>query len=205
MTAIQFVVPVLLSMLAGVGRSEAQLTLPERARANNGWTEAVMFIEFDAASIPELVKRADVIVHGIIASIGMALSADEMTVITAYTIEPLRLFKERIPVSTATRPQPTRILIVSHPGGTVSDSRGVMTTIVDAFPANARFSVGDEGLFFLIKNGNAFAFVDGPSGAFHIKNGIVSAMTKEIAERRGDELRQMSDVIRDVESILRKQ
>jgi hypothetical protein len=205
MAAKQFGVAILLSTLAGVGRSDAQLTLPERARASNGRTEAVMFMEFDTATIPELVKRADVIVYGKISSVGSTLSADEMTVVTAYTIDPIRLLKERVPVRTATRPQTTRVLTVTHPGGTVSDSRGVMTTIVDAYPANDRFSRGDEGLFFLIAKGDTFAFVHGPSGAFHINHGTLQAMTKEIAERRGDEPRQLSDVIRDVESMVHKQ
>jgi hypothetical protein len=183
---------------------ERQLTLPDRARANNGTTVQMMGVEFDAAPLPRLAAEADVIVHGTIARVDTMLSPDEMVVLTVYTITPHRLLKERTPVLTAGRPQPTKVLRVASPGGTVSDSRGVMTTVVDVYPEKDRFAAGDEGLFFLVENGDTFAFAHGPSGAFHVKNGTLRAMTKEIAERRGDQPRQLSEVLRDVESIVRK-
>jgi len=163
-----------------------------------------MGLEFDAATIPKLTATANVIVYGAISSVETVLSADEMAVLTVYTITPLRLLKESAPVSTALRPQQTKLLRVESPGGTLSDSRGVMTTIVDAYPEKDRFAIGEEGLFFLVANGDAFSFAHGPSGAFRVKNGAVLAMTQEIAARRGDGSRQLADVLNQVDSLVRK-
>jgi hypothetical protein len=184
----------------------SQLTLPERARAGNGRAENSMSLEFDAAPLPVLVNRADVIVHGKISQVATSLSPDQMIVVTRYTVEPIRILKERIPVRTAPKPQPTQPLVVRVPGGTVSDSRGVMTTIVDAYPTKERFSEGDEILFFLVGRPEGdFALAHGPSGGFRITDGAIHAMSHEMAERREDQPRQAANVLRDIEVALRKQ
>src|SRR5215471_9176908 len=94
------------------GSSPSQLTLPDRARANHGQTIQRMGLEFDAATIPKLTATANVIVYGAISSVETVLSADEMAVLTVYTITPLRLLKESAPVSAALRPQQTKLLRV---------------------------------------------------------------------------------------------
>jgi len=144
-----------------------------------------MSIDFSAFPVEQLVKTADVIVHGRVRTVRSHLTADESNVVTDVTIDPTRLLKQTTPVVSRAQPGATALLIVRHAGGTVVEQGMKISIGVSAFPSSEEFSAGDEVVCFLVYDSSqgVFELVDGPNAAFRVRQGSVHALTKEAGFR----------------------
>jgi hypothetical protein len=121
-------------VLAASVQAQSDDSLRARARAQGGEATGTLIVDFSALSVPELTRKAQVIVHGRVVSLQTYLTADESMVMTDVTIAPTRLLKQTIPVSQRAQPGPLRPIIVRHVGGTVVEGALKMTTGVNMFP-----------------------------------------------------------------------
>src|SRR3954466_1373697 len=87
-------------------------SLRARATAEGGTVTMNMNIDFSAFPVEQLVKKADVIVHGRVHSVRAHLTADESTVVTDVTIDPTRLLKQTTPVVSRAQPGATAPVVV---------------------------------------------------------------------------------------------
>jgi hypothetical protein len=160
-------------------------SLRARAKAEGGSVTMFMGIDFSMFSFEELVKTAEVIVHGRVRSVRPHLTADESDVVTDVTIDPTRLLKQTTPVVSRAQPGATAPLIVRHVGGTVVEQGMKISLTVDVYPSIEEFTAGDEVVCFLVYDASqgVFQLVDGPSGAFRVRQGNVYALTKDAGLR----------------------
>ncbi|HYT69189.1 MAG TPA: hypothetical protein VEL51_22390 [Vicinamibacterales bacterium] len=160
-------------------------SLRARAKAEGGTVTVNMYADYSEYSVAQLVKRADVIVHGRVVGVRPHLTEDESTVVTDVNIDAIQVLKQVTPVNLRARPGATVPLIVRHVGGTVVDQGLKMSTLVDAFPASEAFAVGEEVVFFLLQDASkgVFELVDGPFAAFRVRQGKIHSLTQDAARR----------------------
>src|SRR3954452_1276259 len=125
-------------------------SLRARANAEGGTVSMSMSIDFSAFPVEQLVKTADVIVHGRVRTVRPHLTADESDVVTDVTIDPTRLLKQTTPVVSRAQPGATAPLIVRHVGGTVVEQGMKISLTVDVYPSIEEFTAGDEVVCFLV-------------------------------------------------------
>lgn len=176
---------VVFMMLLALSSSAQPTSLRARARAEGGTVTRTLTVDFSEYSFRQLVDKADTIAVGRVTSIRTHLTNDEVVVVTDVTIQPNRLLKQGVPVGSRAQPGPTVPLIVRHVGGTVLEDGLKMSTIVNSFPVNEEFSVGEEVICFLAYDASqgVFELVDGPFAAFRVKQGEVHRLTKEAGVR----------------------
>lgn len=163
--------------------------LRSKARAKGG--EGTNYLHLHASSSPmsELSRSAQVIVHGRVTDVRAHLLADESFVVTDTAIAPIRLFKQAVPVTSRAQPGVTKAITVRHLGGTLVDGGLKMTTEVNLFPAAEQFVPGDEVICFLRydESERVFELVEGPFGAFRVRQGLVHPLTRQAAQASGSE------------------
>jgi hypothetical protein len=105
---------------------------------------------------------------------------------TDYVSAPLRVVKNTKPMSTA-RPGESTRGVVNRPGGILIDGYRLLAKVIGDSESEA-LTVGEEAIVFLQCRAAAqtYALTSGPFGAFRVANGRVQAVTKEVAQRRGD-------------------
>jgi hypothetical protein len=174
-------------VLAASVQAQSDDSLRARARAQGGEATGTLIVDFSAPSVPELTRKAQVIVHGRVVSLQTYLTADESMVMTDVTIAPTRLLKQTIPVSQRAQPGPLRPIIVRHVGGTVVEGALKMTTGVNMFPGDEEFVAGEDVICFLVYDEPAgvFQFADGPFAAFRVREGQVHSLNREAARLSG--------------------
>ncbi len=165
----------------------AAQSLLDRAKREGGSATTTMGFEFDVAGVPELLSQSELVLYGRIIEVKPRLSPDESYVMTDYVIAPLRVVKNTKPMSTARPGESTRI-VVNRPGGILIDDGYRLSTKVIGDSESEALKVGEEAIVFLQYRAAAqtYAFTSGPFGAFRVANGRVQAVTKEVAQRRGD-------------------
>jgi hypothetical protein len=165
----------------------AAQSLRDRAKREGGSATTTMGFEFDVAGVPELLSRSDLVLYGRIIEVKPRLSSDESYVTTDYVIAPLSVVKNIKPMSTARPGESTRI-VVNRPGGVLIDDGYRLSTTVVGDSESEALKVGEEAIVFLQirADSRTYAFTSGPFGAFRVANGHVQAVTKEVAQRRGD-------------------
>jgi hypothetical protein len=166
----------------------AQESLIERARA--GAIDGKYVLRSDVNSppfdLPRLVSEAALIVHGRIYDDRQILTPDGEWVVTEYEVLPIRIFKDAIPPG---RFPPGAPLSVWMPYGTVKLDDVEITYESSDFPAHECLRSGEEGILFLNvseRDPMRLRLTGGASGAFRVSKGLVRAMTRETARRRGD-------------------
>ena len=165
----------------------AAQSLRDRAKREDGSATTMMGFEYDVAGVPELLAQSDLVLDGRIIEVKPRLSPDESYVMTDYVIAPLRVVKNTKPMSTARPGESTRI-VVSRPGGRLIDDGYRLSTKVLGDSESEALKLGEEAIVFLQYRAasRTYAFTSGPFGAFRVANGLVQAVTTEVAQRRGD-------------------
>jgi hypothetical protein len=190
------------AMLVGV--MPGQQKLRDIAAETGGDVKNSISQEFAPSTVAQLVERSDVIVQGVVASVTSHLDPSEQVVVTDTTLNPIRFYKQRIPVAFAERPAQTAKLVVRHAGGTVVDGPYRLTTVADQYGSSQDFQPGEEVILFLRQNkeDGVFNLSSGPFGAFRIKGEAVEALTKEAAHERGDRPKSRADFLNELQGAL---
>jgi hypothetical protein len=179
---------VLASMMALSPLCALGQTLPEIARLEGGSATSIIDIDAPISWPADLISRADLVVNGRVASITTRLSADQLNVLTEYTIAPIQAFKQRRPDAFGT-PGTVSTITVRRTGGSLTTAEGLhLSTDVNIYPESEMFRVGEEVLVFLIYNADTktYTFASGEFGAYRIQNGMATLMTAKAAKKRGD-------------------
>ena len=163
-------------------------SLRSRAKASGGEAKSLVIADFSSYRVPELARRADVIVHGHVVETRSHLIDNETTVVTDVTVLARRTLKESTPIAWRPQPGATAPLVVRYVGGTVVEGGLRMTTNVSAFPSNEALKPGDDVVLFLLyePNERVFELVDGPFAAFRVTQGRVSYLTNAAGSEMGD-------------------
>jgi len=172
-----------LSPLSALGQ-----TLPEIARLHGGSATHTIDIDAPVSRPGDLMSRADLVVNGRVAIVTTRLNADQSDVITEYTIAPIQAFKQQRPDSFRT-PGMVSSIVAQHTGGSLTTADGLhLSTSVNIYPESETFRVGEEVLLFLSYHSDTktYWFSDEFS-AYRIRNGVATLMTKEAAERLGNQ------------------
>lgn len=187
-----------------VGMSHAQ-SLREAAERGSK-PESTFSVDFPTLSVPEILVRSELVVHGKIDAVASRLAYDDMIVVTDYTITPLRFLKGDPYANKPAVPGPTKPLVVRCAGGTVVEGDTRFTTHVEAFPPSEAFVPGEQVILFLVYNAEigVYQLTDGPYAAFRIGGGQVVPMTKKAAETRGDEPRPLATFLAELEQEIHK-
>ena len=121
---------------------------------------------------------------------------------TEYVIAPLRVLKQTKPMNTV-RPGQTSRIVVNRPGGTLIDGGFRLWTSVDAYPESEALKVGEEAIVFLQYRAatGVYGFTSGPFGVFRVADGRVHAMTREVAQRRGDKPSAVSAFVDELQRL----
>jgi len=158
----------------------------DAARRNGGKVTTSFNVSMPIADFDEVATKSDVIVRGTVGRVTTRLSNDGEWVVTDFEIIPVKVYKGTADVITA--PGTTKPLVVERVGGTVMID-GLEITIHDSqYPETESLRQGEDVFLFLLRNGPTdFVFTCGPYGAYRIADHEVTAMTKHVAERRGDQ------------------
>jgi hypothetical protein len=163
-------------------------SLVDIARQNGGSAGSVTDVCGPVQSLLDVLSQSELVVHGRIVDVKTRLSSDETQVITEYTIAPIQAFKDTRPASVSTPGAVSRI-VVQRTGGTLLTTDGLrLWTSINSFPASECFALGEEVVAFLAYNNDtrAYYFASGAFGAYRIRDGMVTPMTREVVSRRGD-------------------
>jgi hypothetical protein len=161
-------------------------SLPEHARQYGGSATNAIDVDVPVASPPELMVRADLVIRGRVAEVTTRLNADESNVITEYSIVPIQAFKERRTRAVATLGAVSKIVIRRTGGQLVTPDGLRLATSINIYPDAECFAVGEEIVAFLTyhTDTDVYSFTNGEFGAFRVRDGKVSPMTKDAAVRR---------------------
>ncbi len=168
-------------------QAQSDDSLRARALAQGGEARRSVIVDFSGLSVPELARKAQVIVHGRVLNARPHLTADESAVVTDVMITPIRVLKQTIPVSVRSEPGATRPLIMRHLGGAVVEGALKMSTGVNVYPTDEELVAGDEVICFLIYDESMGVFwaADGPFAAFRVRQGQVHPLNREVARPLG--------------------
>ena len=183
-TTVAFVIYAAMNVSPALGQS-----LVDIARQNGGSAGSMTDVCGPVSSLLDVLSQSDLVVHGRIVDVKTRLSSDETQVNTEYTIAPIQAFQDKRPASVSTPGAVSRI-VVRRTGGTLLTNDGLrLWTSINSFPENECFALGEEVVAFLAySNGTrAYYFASGAFGAYRIRDGLVTPMTREVVSRRGDQ------------------
>jgi hypothetical protein len=172
----------LLCLAPGVAQTLGQ-SLPDIARQQGGSATTLIDVDVPVAHPPELMRHSDLVIHGRVVNVTTRLSSDDSDVVTEYTITPIQAFKARRGMSAET-PGIVPTVVVERPGGRLLTGEGLrLSTSINLFPESECFTVGEEVVAFLTYQSDArrYRFTSGEFGAYRLKNGMVSPMTRNAA------------------------
>jgi hypothetical protein len=160
-------------------------TLPEIARQQGGAAGRVIDIDSPIARPAELMSQSDLVIHGRVVDVTVRLNSDQSDVVTMYTIAPIQAFKQRRAASVAIPGAVSKILVQQYGGSLVTEDGLRLSTSVNVFPESECFTVGEEVVLFVTYRSNIgmYAFAAGEFGAYRIREGKVSPMTRDVAGR----------------------
>jgi hypothetical protein len=182
--------------------SSQQPSLKEMARAEGGTAVAIVDLYTPAMDVPALTANAHLVVHARIVKQRTLLNKAETTVMTEYTLVPLRVPLARSAVPSATPGE--QEIVVRRPGGTVIVDGLRLRTDVDVYPeSEAALKTGEEALFFLVhdQDGGFYRPVAGPFSIFRVSAGKAKAFTTFVARHRGASSAPLSDLLATVEKL----
>jgi hypothetical protein len=163
-------------------------TLPEMIRANGGVGGNSIGLDAPVSSMRDVVSGSDLVFRGGVVEARTLLSADESMVETEYVIRPIEAFKDERRQAVKT-PGVVATIVVRRAGGRLVTEDGLrLWTSASIFPEAECFTVGEEVVVMLTYRPDvqAYSFTHGAFGAFRIRDGMVTPMTKEVAQRRKD-------------------
>ena len=160
-------------------------TLPDFARQQGGSARRMIGLDGPIARPAELMSKSDLVIHGRVVDVTRRLTADQVDVVTDYTVVPIQSFKERRAAAVA-RPGAVANVVVRQYGGSMVTADGLrLSTSVNVFPESESFKVGEEIIVFLTDRPEVglYRFTDGEFGAYRIRDGMVTPMTQAVAAR----------------------
>jgi hypothetical protein len=176
---------IVLVCLAMSGLPVLGQTLPEIARQQGGSAGTVIDITSPVSHSTELMLRSDLVIHGRVLDVKTRLNSAESDVITEYTVAPIQAFKDRRSTSVATPGTVPKIVVERYGGRLVTEDGLRLSTSVNVFPESECFTVGEEVLLFLTYHSDTrvYSFAGGEFGAYRVRDGMVSPMTRRVAAR----------------------
>ena len=194
----------LLACVLSIGHAVQQGdSIVDAARRQGGAATLVIHINAGVGTVEELANLSSLILRGKVVSIATRLSKDERIVVTEYEIAPQTFYKGSFAVQS--RPGFVAGLIVQRPGGKMNLNGFRLATTLDDFPEWEAPKVGEELILFLTRSEvepGKFRMIGNASGAFRIAEGKVSALTAEVAQRRGDSPQTVQAFERDLRRLL---
>ena len=163
----------------------AAQTLPDLARQQGGFAGTVIDLDGPIARPAWLLSKSDLVIHGRVVNVTVQLNSDQSNVVTQYTIVPIQAFKQRRASSVAI-PGTVSDIVIQQLGGSLVTADGLrLSTSVNVFPESESFKVGEEVIAFLTDRPEigVYRFTDGEFGAYRIRDGMVTPMTKAVATR----------------------
>lgn len=198
-------IPMLLFLVSPLGATQKPDSMITIARERGGSEEFTLFVNSPISTVERLVADSTIIVQGTVKSVSTKLSPDQTLVRTAYEVVPVRYYKGSL--SVRREPGPPTPLIVVRPGGALDIDGLHLRTTVNSFPENESLNVGDVAILFLQPDSDSpseFRLTGGPFGAFQLKGGLVSALTRDVAVRRRDGTPTVSEFERRVLAALER-
>ena len=164
-------------------------SMRDRAKEQGGTAINELFSEPQVTSLPDLLKKSDVVLYGRIAGLRTVLTPDEKFVATEYQIIPIEMIKQTRPTNAAPRPGIVPGIVVRRIGGRLNEGDMHYVTANHAYPIVDPLKLNDEVVFFLLERSETvgmYEFTAGIYGAFRVANGQVLSVSPRAAHLRGD-------------------
>lgn len=158
------------------------ISLKDAARAAGGKASTSSDVELPSASLPELVKEADLIVEAQLLSKRAVLCVGETMVCTEYQVLPTRVLKDRLARPKRRTPGPGVGVVVRQAGGRLTEDGLELESRDNLFPIEG-LRVGRSFVMFLRQDPGQepFSFVRGPYGVFALDGRSVLPSTEHAA------------------------
>ena len=194
-------------LLLALGATPVEQSLRQIAREQGGSASNSMDYFTPVTTVSQLSKDSDYIVHAKVVRANTVLTFEERLVATEYTILPLGVLKHRTSLNSSSKPGYLPTTVVRRVGGTMIEGEYRYSTTNRAMPEADAPRVGDEVIWFLQYNAEdkVFMFTGGAFGAFHVRDGEVQPLTREVASRRGDRPIALAAFLRDLQASIAKE
>jgi hypothetical protein len=188
---------------AGLQRYEDSLAVRARER---GGGEYHVVVDACGGSLPfpQMVREADIILHGTLSAERGRLSLDEQSVYTEYDVVPLRILKAPAASSRTGYIASDRFRVVL-PGGSIDHQGLIITMTINIIPHAERLRWGAEVVLFLTAHESeldVYRVTGAAWGAFRVLDGQVVAMTREVARSRGDKAERLDAFLERVQRLV---
>jgi hypothetical protein len=174
-----------ISQVAAKAVQDPDESLKAIARAHGGKARLMTHSDLPLPTLDDVVATADLIVEGVIRRAEPSLSPDERIVLTWFTLEASRVWKDMVAARLSPKPGPAPDVVFIEPGGTVQ-TEGLEIVHISNIRADPPLNVGERVIVFLKRDSSlgAYRLHYGPFGLLRVSNGHVAAANKGVAKRR---------------------